>query len=218
LDADDLWTADKLEAQWAALKQNSDCHVAYSWTNFIDSCGRALYTGSHATASGYVLPEILLNNFLESGSNPLIHRDALETIGGFDESLSAFQDTDLYIRLAAKFQFIAVPKVQIYYRRSENSVSSNLRNIEESGLRSLEAIFAQLPPTLQPLKPYSVANLYKHLMFKAMQGIPTKQSSGFLLHLALRVFQTDPKILSKRVSIKLLIKLLFIIALPQKGY
>src|SRR4028118_518511 len=36
LDADDLWTPDKLELQAAALKQHPEAGVAYSWTYFMD--------------------------------------------------------------------------------------------------------------------------------------------------------------------------------------
>ena len=36
LDADDLWTADKLELQLQALQQNPEAGVAYSWTSFMD--------------------------------------------------------------------------------------------------------------------------------------------------------------------------------------
>jgi len=36
LDADDLWTPDKLEAQLAALQENPPAAVAYSWVDRID--------------------------------------------------------------------------------------------------------------------------------------------------------------------------------------
>jgi glycosyltransferase involved in cell wall biosynthesis len=36
LDADDLWTPDKLELQLAALQQHPEVGVAYSWTCFMD--------------------------------------------------------------------------------------------------------------------------------------------------------------------------------------
>jgi glycosyltransferase involved in cell wall biosynthesis len=35
VDADDLWTPDKLELQLAALQQHPEAGVAYSWTYFM---------------------------------------------------------------------------------------------------------------------------------------------------------------------------------------
>jgi glycosyltransferase involved in cell wall biosynthesis len=54
LDADDLWTPDKLEAQLAALQDNPYAAVAYSWTDFIDEKGQFLKSGPHFTISGDV--------------------------------------------------------------------------------------------------------------------------------------------------------------------
>lgn len=51
LDADDLWTTDKLELQLKALQENPQTAIAYSWTDYIDENGKFLYPGSHASFS-----------------------------------------------------------------------------------------------------------------------------------------------------------------------
>jgi GT2 family glycosyltransferase len=89
LDADDLWTPNKLEAQLAALQDNPNAAVAYSWTDFIDETSQFLRPGPHFTISGDVYAELLRGNFLANGSNPLIRRQALIKVGSFDESLPA---------------------------------------------------------------------------------------------------------------------------------
>ena len=48
LDADDIWTPDKLQAQWEALAKDADKGVSYSWTDYISETGQHLYPGSHA--------------------------------------------------------------------------------------------------------------------------------------------------------------------------
>ncbi|MGL4503477.1 MAG: glycosyltransferase family 2 protein, partial [Planktothrix sp.] len=113
LDADDLWANNKLELQLKALQNNPQAAVAYSWTDYIDESGEFLRPGTHVTKNGNVYPALLVQNFLESGSNPLIRREAFAEVGGFDPSLLGGQDTDLYIRLAARYPFIGVPVVQI---------------------------------------------------------------------------------------------------------
>lgn len=152
LDSDDLWTQDKLEAQLQALQENPDVLVAYSWTDYIDEFGDFLYPGSHVTETGDVYAKLLVKNFLENGSNPLICRDALTKIGGFDESLLGSQDWDLYLRLASQYNFTAVPRSQILYRLSSHSISSNIFRQEKQCLYVIERSFNQAPDSLQYLK------------------------------------------------------------------
>ncbi|MBW4664647.1 MAG: glycosyltransferase family 2 protein [Chroococcus sp. CMT-3BRIN-NPC107] len=64
LDADDLWTKDKLEAQLKALQNNPQAGVAYSWTNYIDKNSKFLRAGNHRNLSGNVYAELLKSNFL----------------------------------------------------------------------------------------------------------------------------------------------------------
>jgi hypothetical protein len=176
LDADDLWTPDKLESQLQALKDHPEAAVAYSWTDYIDEVGNKLYPGSYLTLNGRVYPQLLVRNFLESGSNPLIKHQALIDVGGFDESLQGGQDWDLYLRLAALYSFVAVPQVQIYYRVSRDSISSNLSRQEQQILQVMERHFSQASPELQSLKVYSLTNLYKYLACRALALPPSSQN------------------------------------------
>ncbi|WRH68471.1 MAG: glycosyltransferase family A protein [Planktothrix sp. GU0601_MAG3] len=67
LDADDLWTPNKLESQYQALQTNPQAAVAYSWTDYIDQSGTFLLSGTHQTFNGDVYPQLLVHNFLENG-------------------------------------------------------------------------------------------------------------------------------------------------------
>jgi len=64
----------------------------------------------------------------------MMKRDAFAAVDGFDESLSNAQDTDMWLRLATLYDFIVVPKVQILYRISARSMSSNILGLEKSNL------------------------------------------------------------------------------------
>ena len=95
IDADDLWHKDKVASQLEKLTENTDASVAYSWTHCVDESGQYLRKGGCANYSGYVLPQLLLSDFIGSGSNVMVHRRAFEAVGGFDESLTNAEDTDL---------------------------------------------------------------------------------------------------------------------------
>jgi len=170
LDADDLWTPDKLEAQLKALQDNPQAAVAYSWTDWIDESGQFLRPGGHITETGQVYEKLLVRDFIESGSNPLIRAEAFQDVGKFDESLAFGEDWDMWLRLAAGYEFVAVPSAQILYRISPNSASFNVWKMEAGSWRVLEKAWAQTPPSTPHLKRKILANRYQYLTLKALEG------------------------------------------------
>lgn len=213
LDADDLWTPDKLETQLKALQENPKAAVAYSWTNSIDETGKFLRRGSYITANGDVYAKLLLLDFIESGSNPLIRREALATVGGFDESLPAAQDWDMWLRLAAKYHFIAVSSVQILYRVCHNSMSANMLRQESASLQVIEKSFAQAPQFLQYLKKDCLGNRYKCLTFMALQRNPGRKEGITAIKFLTSAIKNDPSLLLKKALIKVLFKIVVMIIL-----
>jgi len=162
IDADDLWTPDKLELQIAALQQYPEAGVAYSWTNLIDEKGEFLHAGEPIDFTGNVYKELLVRNFIYSGSNPLIRRQVIESVG-FDDTLTHGEDWEFYLRLAAKSPFVVVPKPQILYRQTLKSASSKVEVTEKEVLKAIEKAFSKAPQELQYLKNQNLANLYQYL-------------------------------------------------------
>jgi glycosyltransferase involved in cell wall biosynthesis len=128
LDSDDLWTPDKLELQYAALKHNPTAGVAYSWTQFMDEQGdtRIFRPAPPTQYAGQVYAQLLKGDFIYSGSNVLVRRQAINEIGLFDPTLSGCDDWDYWTRLAADWEFAVVSKYQILYRRSPVAMSSKV--------------------------------------------------------------------------------------------
>lgn len=182
LDADDLWTPDKLEDQYKALKANPQAGVAYSWTNYIDHSGNLVRAGRRVKFTGWVYEQMLIGNFLENGSNPLIRSQILKEVGDFDESLSAAEDWDMWLRLCATHKFACVEKPQVLYRVSPNSMSTKLKKQEAACLQVINRVFMhEKAQTLQHLKQKSLAHLYKYLTFKAIEAPPDKQQTQIAL-------------------------------------
>lgn len=162
LDADDLWTPDKLELQLKALKDNPQAGVAYSWTNFIDEQGKFLSLGLRPISEGNVYRELLQMNFLSNGSNILARRKAIESIGGFSPDHPFAADWDFYLKLAFKWSFVVVPKYQILYRQRTTSMSSNFESSMQESFAVLERAYQIAPPELVALRNKSLSNLYLH--------------------------------------------------------
>jgi len=217
LDADDLWTPDKLEAQLTALQENPNAAVAYSWTDFIDETSQFLADGSHRTANGDVYADLLLFNVLENGSNPLIRMQALINIGNFDESLLASEDWDMYLRLAARYHFICVSFPQILYRVSTNSMSSNASRVEAASLRVLERAYKQAPKSQQVLKKQSFAYLYKYLIFKCLQGSPRPQRSWEAIKILGNYIRKEPSLYRLRLKLSLFKAVALTLLYPQQA-
>ncbi|MEH2454788.1 glycosyltransferase [Nostoc sp.] len=226
LDADDLWTPDKLQSQFKALQEDVTAKVAYSWADYINQNGKFLLSGKRINVNGNVYENLLVNNFLENGSNPLICRKALITLGGFDESLSAAQDWDMWLRLASKFDFICVPSVQILYRISANSLSSNLVRQEKACLQVLKIAYKERPSlrdatrtTLKHSWNISLANLYKYLTCKALQKPFNRQKALAAARFLWKYFLNDPSRLQNiNFTLKLLLKIVIIFILPTLVY
>ena len=176
LDADDLWTLDKLEAQLKALQDNPQAGVAYSWTDHIDENSQFLRAGSHYTINGDVYAELLKNNFLANGSNILVRTQALKEVGGFNQSFTPADDWDMYLRLASRYHFVAVPSPQILYRITSTSLSSNIFKMEAVSLRIIEQYYSQSPKPLQPLKSESLTALYQYLIYKVLEESRGRQA------------------------------------------
>jgi glycosyltransferase involved in cell wall biosynthesis len=216
LDADDLWTPDKLETQYQALKECPQAAVVYSWTNAIDEKGKFLRGCSTIAVTGDVYPHLLLEDFIGNGSNVMIRKQAFIAVGGFDELLTNAQDSDLWLRLAARHHFVALPKVQILYRVSANSMSSDVGKLENACLEVLERAFNLAPESLQYLKPYCLGNLYKYLLYRVLEGQPESKKTRIAAIFLLKAIATDKSLLFKRVILKALLKLGAIVFLSNK--
>ncbi|MDR9895186.1 glycosyltransferase [Aetokthonos hydrillicola Thurmond2011] len=200
LDADDLWTPNKLESQVNALREHPEATVAYSWVNFIDTDGDFLYPGYRFTLTGDVYSKLFVQNFLDNGSNILVRTEALQTVGGFEQSVSPAEDWDIALRLAARYQFVVVPEAQILYRLSANTLSSNLYRQETVTLKVIERALDnnEKGKSVQHLKKYSLGKIYKYLSVKAVQAPVEKQKSWVNARFLWCSVRNDPSILKER--------------------
>jgi glycosyltransferase involved in cell wall biosynthesis len=217
IDADDLWTADKLEAQFKALQANPQAAVAYSWTDWIDESGQFLRPGGHISVNGDVFATLLLRDFVESGSNPLIRAEALAEVGGFDESLPAVEDWDMWLRLAAGYEFVCVPSPQILYRVSSSSMSSNVWKMEAGSLQVIERAFAVAPESLQHLKREVLGSRYKYLTFKAVEGTPERKKGLAAVRFLWQMVRYDRSMLLRsQILAIVLVKIVIATLLPSQ--
>lgn len=82
--------------------------------------GKCVFTVRPPTDAGEMRWRLLLGNMLAHGSM-MLRRDAVLSIGGYDESLRRAQDFDLWLRLARTHRLAALPEVLYDYRAASES-------------------------------------------------------------------------------------------------
>jgi len=218
IDADDLWTKDKLTAQHQALQNNPRLKVAYSWTDWIDEDDRFLRPAAHLSFAGDIYSNLLIIDFMGCGSNPLILKEALLEVGGFDPTLQGGEDWDLWIRLAAKYEFVCVRSPQILYRQVATSVSKNIDLMEKDCLKVINKSFQAAPINLQHLKFYSLGNLYKGMLYRILSAGLDRNNIMSVLKYLYQSIKNDPSFIKAKVIWKIGLQILLVLLLPKKVY
>lgn len=134
LDADDLWHREKIQAQVRALMDAGDaCGLVYTLSVAVDEEARMIdgESAGGPVYQGFVLPDLLLSNFIANGSSPLLRRSVMMAAGGYDPGLRAqraegCEDLKLYLAIAERHDVAAVPMPLTGYRVTSTSMSSNV--------------------------------------------------------------------------------------------
>ena len=112
LDSDDEWLPRKLAAQLDRIESGdwigAYCDVTPADLSLLGRVGavvsKRLVRSSAPTEGGRELAEALLTMrvFMSPGSTLVVERRVLDSVGGFDEGLSIYEDCDLVLRLLAE--------------------------------------------------------------------------------------------------------------------
>ena len=194
IDADDLWTPDKLEAQLDVLRSRPAAGLAYSWTAFIDDRGRYLFAKEPQHFEGDVYTDLLRECFIASGSNVLIRRRCVESVGPFHERFRSVEDWEYWLRVAARWPFAVVCRYQILYRLSTKSMSSDVPTIEAASMQLLERAI-EAAPAGAVSREECLANVKQYVAFLYMtraSGPDTVAQAGLRLGESIRL---HPRIL-----------------------
>ena len=98
LDSDDEWVPEKLEMQIMSLMNNSDYKVVHSNEIWIKNGKTLKQLKKHRKIGGYIF-EHCLPLCAISPSSIMIHRDIINEVGLFNESLPVCEDYDMWTLL-----------------------------------------------------------------------------------------------------------------------
>jgi glycosyltransferase involved in cell wall biosynthesis len=143
IDADDIWYPTKLEKQVQAITQSNAIGLVYTWSVLIDEHGLPFNTKKGCTKEGDIYLDLLLGNFVDNGSNPMIRKECIQRVGGYDPQFrrvnaQGCEDWDLYLRIAEDYKYRVIPEFLTGYRQTLISMSSNV----DVMMRSYELVMA----------------------------------------------------------------------------
>lgn len=177
LDADDLWTPDKLGVQVEFMEQHPHVGLVFADGEEFDESGvqcASLVSKSRFHAeitTGTVIldafQKLLEENFIPT-STVMVRKSCFETTGVFDLALKGPEDRDMWSRIAARFPIAYLHRIMGRKRVVLSSVSRNV----ETTLRSRVLLWRKAHRLFPALAPRRAVNALL---------TPTYVELGFLL-------------------------------------
>ncbi len=196
LDGDDVWHPAQLQSHVDVLLANPAVDLAFSRSRYIDARGNPLALPVRRT-EGFVSFEALLeDNVIGNGSSVVVRRSALDRLGGFDESLSACIDYDLWLRVAAAGdrKVICIPEVLTSYRRHPTQITSDWRRMEDGWRTTILKARRSSPDVVDRVERRAMTNWYRYLSYVAYEQ---RDLRGAVRCLVRSIRATPPAALSR---------------------
>ncbi|MBS1811265.1 MAG: glycosyltransferase [Acidobacteria bacterium] len=162
LDADDIWLPHKLARQIAALRQQPHDQVCYSAFTVVDFALNPIEV-RRSQRQGSALEDLLTRgNVVATPSTVLCERTLFDSVGSFDPALSQCADWDMWVRLAARTEFLYLDEPLVTYRQHSNNMSRNAPLLEYDSVQVLSKGFAmpELPESLHARRQAALARNY----------------------------------------------------------
>jgi glycosyltransferase involved in cell wall biosynthesis len=205
LDADDLWTPDKLARHVAQLDGDPEIGVSFSASALIDDDGLDIGLAQRPRDENFSLERIFCRNPVGNGSAPVIRRAVFDSIAFFDETLRRLcwfdetfrqsEDIECWTRIAAagawRFGYVDAPLTR--YRVSREGLSANVEK-QLATWRCFRAKVALYAPRLEA-RAGDLAEAYQ-LRYLARRSIRSSQFAQ-ALRLILAGLKLSPRMLAE---------------------
>ena len=139
LDSDDLWLPQKLSRQVDFFNSNPDALICQTEEIWIRNNVRVNPKKRHKKPSGMIFePSLAL--CLVSPSAVMIRRSLFEKIGGFDETLPACEDYDLWLRISCRHPVFLIDTPLIIKRGGHSDQLSASSGLDKFRIKAIKKI------------------------------------------------------------------------------
>ena len=125
LDADDRLLPNALEVGLEYLKAHPECAFVSGYYRLITIDGAPFWEKQLPCITRDHYIELLRTNYIGMHATVMYRRSVFESVGGFDTSLKACEDYNLYLRIARHFPVHCHSEVVAEYRDHGSSMSRN---------------------------------------------------------------------------------------------
>jgi len=139
LDSDDLWRPGKISAQMAFFKSCPGARICQTEEIWIRRGRRVNPKRRHKKPSGDIFTASLAL-CLVSPSAVMMRRELLEEMGGFDESLPACEDYDLWLRVSLRYPIHLIDDALVVKRGGHGDQLSGTAGLDRYRIQSLDKI------------------------------------------------------------------------------
>jgi len=141
IDSDDRWTPDKLTTQFNSLNKEGWSHTNSIYFGF-NQDGKTKRSDLSSLSGGLVFNKLIIENFITT-STVLINKELFLSHNGFDESLKALEDWELWIRIARTEPLHYNDEVLGEYRITPGSTSRKTREVLPLHIALINSIFSK---------------------------------------------------------------------------
>ena len=185
LDSDDLWNTTKLKKQYALISQSDTIGGVYCGLRQVEvESGKVISDDKRDYTEGFILSQLLVKDVTAPTSAYLIRKKVFDELGGFDETLQARQDWDMWIRLADKYEIRAVTQnlMDLRHHKGPRTASNPQKEINAY---------------------IKIRQKYQHLLLKQPKNIQKEAKANFYKRLGRVHFHHN---ISKRIAFSYYIK------------
>lgn len=154
LDSDDEWLPDKLQRQVECLSRSHEVPLVHGEEIWIRNGVRVNQGRRHRKRGGWIFDDCLPLCVI-SPSAAMVRRDVLIELGGFDESLPACEDYDLWLRICCRWPMAFVEEpIIVKYGGHRDQLSRRHWGMDRFRVAALERLLDSAP--LSPAQRFAV--------------------------------------------------------------
>jgi glycosyltransferase involved in cell wall biosynthesis len=125
VDADDRLKREGLEAGVKAMREHPDCALVFGHSQFIASDGSPLATQRNGFIEYDYYLALLQYNCINLPAAAMYRRSLFDTVKGFNSSIDATEDYDMYLRIAREHKIVCHHELIAEYRQHGDQMSGD---------------------------------------------------------------------------------------------
>ena len=171
LDADDVLRPTAIESFLAVFDKNEGAAFVYGGFSWVDS-DRCLIAEAPIPTQRLDFAALLSRKWALMHDAVMYKRDILCLEGGFDESLRASEDYDVYLRLAKKYPIVPCESIVAEYRLHGDNMTGNAARM----LKEVRTVLKRHAPTDQTSRQLHIPPTPREYVIGATSGAPASSN------------------------------------------